>query len=106
MYRLLIAIIVTEAITEIVVKSELFFPFRAYLFEKGKTNEIFNWFHSLFDCGYCFSVWVGLFVSFFLFRENNFFIHDYIDWILIGLVIHRLSNVFHFLIDRLHGLDR
>jgi len=98
MIKFLLAIIITEAITEVVVKSELFFPFRGYLFEKGKTDKIFNWFHSLIDCGYCFSVWVGLFISFLLFRESNFFIHSYIDWIFIGLVVHRLSNVFHFLI--------
>ena len=106
MIKFLLAIIITEAITEIVVKSELFFPLRAHLFEKGKTNKIFNWFHSLLDCGYCFSVWVGLFTAFLLFRESSFLIHSYIDWIFIGVATHRLSNVFHFLIDRLRGLDR
>ena len=103
MYEFLIAIIITEAITEIIVKSELFFPFRACLFEKGKTNKIFNWFHSLVDCGYCFSVWVGLFTALLFFRESSFLMHKYVDWLFIGLVIHRLSNVFHFLVDKLRG---
>ena len=97
------AIIITEAITEVVVKSELFFPFRAYLFEKGKNNSFFKWFHSLIDCGYCFSVWAGLFISFIFFRESSFLMYKYIDWIFIGIVIHRLSNILHFLIDRVHG---
>jgi hypothetical protein len=102
MFKFLLAVIITEALTEIVVKSELFFPLREYLFERGKKNSFFNWFHSLVDCGYCFSVWMGWFTAFLLFRENLFLIH----WVFIGLAIHRLSNIFHFLIDRLHGLDR
>jgi uncharacterized membrane protein len=105
MIRFLLAVIITEAITELVVKSELFFPLREYLFEKGKKNSFFNRFHSLVDCGYCFSVWMGWFTAFLLFKENSFLIHSYVDWIFIGLVIHRLSNIFHFLIDKLHGLD-
>lgn len=106
MFRFLMAVIITEALTEIVVKSELFFPFRSYIFEKGKKNSFFNKLHSLIDCGYCFSVWMGWFTAFLLFRESSILIHGYVDWFFIGLIIHRLSNVFHFLVDRLHGLDR
>lgn len=95
------AVVITEALTEIVVKSELFFPLRRYLFEKGKKNKIFNWFHSLVDCGYCFSVWVGIFVSFLIFRNDLFLTHSYIDWVFMGIIIHRISNCFHFLIDRI-----
>lgn len=103
MFRFLIAVIITEAITEIVVKSELFFPLRAYLFDKGKKNLFFNKLHSLVDCGYCFSVWMGWLTAFLLFRESSILIHVYVDWFFIGLVLHRLSNGLHFLIDRLHG---
>jgi len=101
--KFLICIIITETITEITVKSELFFPLRSYLFKKGETNKLFNWLHSLIDCGYCFSVWVGLLTSLLFFRESSFLMYEYVDWVFIGLVIHRLSNVFHFLVDRLHG---
>lgn len=34
--KFLIGIIITEAVTEIVVKSELFFPLRAYLHKIGQ----------------------------------------------------------------------
>ena len=103
MFKFLMAIIITEAITEIVVKSELFFPFRKYVFEKGKNSSFFKWVHSLIDCGYCFSVWIGWFTAFLLFSGDSFLVNSYVDWFFIGLIIHRLSNIFHFLIDRLHG---
>ena len=106
MIKFFMAVIITEALTEIVVKSELLFPFRSYVFNRGKSNSFFTWIHSLVDCGYCFSVWMGWLTAFLLFGNNFVLIHTYVDWFFIGLVIHRLSNIFHFLIDRLHGLDR
>jgi len=88
--------ILIEAITQIVTKSELFEPIRKFFFDRRK-NKFFNWMHSLIDCGYCTSVWVGWFVviSFLFFKSmilNVFFI---------GIVLHRLSNILHFIIDRI-----
>ncbi len=90
-------IILTEAITQIITKSELFEPIRKFFFDRRK-NKFFNWMHSLLDCGYCTSVWVGWFVaiSFLFFKSmilNVFFI---------GIVLHRLSNILHFIIDRIN----
>lgn len=100
----IIAIILTEAITEIVVKSELFLPLRSKIFELGKNNKFFKWLHSLIDCGYCFSVWVGVFTSIFLLNGLHI-IHKYVDWFLLGIIIHRLSNLFHNIMDRIYNLD-
>jgi len=100
LFKILFFIVITEAITEVVVKSELFFPLRKWVFNRKK-NKVFEWLHSLLDCGYCFSVWVGWFVTLLLFvpNQNIVFISKYIDWVFIGLFIHRGSNLFHFIVD-------
>lgn len=94
---IIIAIIFTEAVTELCVKSDFFSPFREYLFNH-RSNKLFNFLHKLFDCGYCLSVWVG-FLSLFL----VYFINSWISFFIIGIIIHRLSNFFHFVIDRVRG---
>ena len=104
--KFVLAIILTEAITEIITKSELFNPLRALIFKLGKTSgfkgRLFDWLHSLLDCGYCFSVWAGVLIAF-LFLRDLHLIHCSVDWFFVGLVLHRLSNLFHNIMDRIHG---
>jgi len=100
----LLAVIVTEALTEIIVKSEFFSPLRAKIYKLGKENKFFDWLHQLLDCGYCFSVWAGALIAVLLFRDVGL-IHKSIDWFLVGLVLHRLSNLFHNIMDKIHGID-
>ena len=102
-FKLLVAIFITEAITELVVKSEIAEPFRKKSFELGKTNKFFGWLHKLLDCGYCFSVWAGYVVAILLFRDLNIFFNAGIDWVFLGLFLHRSSNILHNIIDRIHG---
>ena len=99
------AVICTEAVTEIVVKSEFFLPLRGKVFKLGQTNKFFDWLHRLLDCGYCFSVWAGVLFAALFFR-NIELVHTSIDWLLVGLVLHRLANLFHNTMDRVHGLDK
>jgi len=94
--KFLFAIIVVEAITNIITKSQFFSPVREFFFNRRK-NKLFNWAHSLLDCSYCLSVWVGLFVYICWFCFDSIFI----DVIFMGFVLHRMSNVLHFVIDRL-----
>lgn len=101
---LIVAVLLTEAVTEVVVKSELFFPFRAKVFELGKSNRFFKWFHSLIDCGYCFSVWAGTAMSILLLNDVHL-VSVYIDWFLFSLVVHRLSNLFHNVMDKIHDVE-
>ncbi|KKM86338.1 hypothetical protein LCGC14_1280070, partial [marine sediment metagenome] len=44
----------TEAVVELVIKSEFFAPVRRFASKLGP------WISKLFECGYCFSVWVAL----------------------------------------------
>jgi len=62
---LLLIVIATEAITEILVKSELFEPLRKYLFSRSVDSKVFKFFHDLLDCGYCTSVWIAFFLFIF-----------------------------------------
>jgi len=94
--RFIAAIIATEAITELVVKSEFFEPVRKWLFESE--SKTLNFIHRILDCGYCFSVWAGLLNILLLF----IFSCSITDFLIMTVVVHRLSNVFHFMIDRLN----
>jgi hypothetical protein len=100
----IIAVLITEAITEIVVKSELFLPVKSKIFELGKNNKFFERIHYLLDCGYCFSVWAGMFTSLLLLNDFSV-VNKYIDWFLLGIVVHRLSNLFHNIMDRIYNID-
>lgn len=101
--KFLLAIVFTEALTEIITKSEIFEPLRARIFKLGQDNRFFNWLHKLFDCGYCFSVWVGALVAILFFRDLNLF-NPYLDWFFVAIVLHRTSNLFHNTMDRIHGI--
>ena len=100
--KILLAIVLTEAITELVVKSEIFRPLRAKIFNLGQDNKFFNWLHNLLDCGYCFSVWVGWAVAFLFYQEYDL-VSPYVDWFIVGLFFHRTANLFHNIMDRIHG---
>ena len=102
LFKFIIAIIATEAITEIVTKSEIFSPLRGKVFKLGNNNKVFNWLHNLLDCGYCFSVWAGALIALLFFRDVNI-LHPVVDFIFLTLVLHRLSNLFHNFMDRVHG---
>ena len=93
---ILFAIILTEAITQLITKSELFKPIRKFFFKK-RENRFCSWIHDLLDCGYCTSVWVGLGVVACMLFVNNIVLNVFFA----GIVLHRLSNVLHFVIDRI-----
>lgn len=94
MYKILIAIIFTEAITELIVKSEFFYPVRKFFFESS--SNILKFIHKIIDCGYCFSVWSAIFTFIMFYIINNL----YFNYFIYCIVLHRLSNLFHFTIDR------
>ena len=95
--KFLLAIVVVEAITNIITKSQFFSPVKEFFFNRRK-NKLFNWIHELFDCGYCMSVWIGWFVYICWFCFDS----RIISIIFIGFALHRLANVLHFVIDRLN----
>jgi len=97
MIKYLLAIILIEALTELITKSEFFEPLKKFFFRK-KSNRFFNWIHSLLDCGYCTSVWIALFVVVVFILLDNF----YVNIFFYGIILHRLSNILHFVVDRIN----
>lgn len=98
--QILVIVICIEAITELAVKSEFFFPLRKYLFESN--SKILNYIHNVFDCGYCFSVWASMLIMTSIFIFNG----DFLWFCLYVIAMHRLSNMLHFIIDRLGMVKR
>jgi len=92
LFDMVLAVIATEAATNLITKSEFSIQFIKKPLFKWRHIKFFNFIHDLLDCGYCSSVWMAcIFALFFLTNSFNF--------VIIVLVIHRLSNVLHFIID-------
>ena len=89
----LLAVLCTEALTEIVVKSLLFEPVREKVFPSARVLR----------CGHCFSLWASALVcsvSVFFAFPHIMHPHRLVKLFLMMLVVHRLSNYLHMFIDR------
>ena len=97
MLRLLMTFVLlalcTEAISELVVKSEIFKPLREML------SKI-PFLKTLLSCGYCFSVWAAILVI--CITGFNFKVSSVtpVNYLLTTLAIHRLANIIHNVIDK------
>lgn len=91
--------LVTEAVTEIIVKSNIFIFIRDYLDKRSKESSFFEFFSELLACGHCTSVWVAFFVSLILTIGGVTLVNKYVDWFLLWMLTHRFSNLIHFFID-------
>ena len=61
--KFLLGIVLCELIVEVVVKSELFEPITG-VFKSRREKNIFFWYvGGLLDCGYCFSVYIGVLLA-------------------------------------------
>lgn len=101
-----LAVLLTEAVVEILAESALFDPLRQRLggedprqrSDRATLGEILVW------CGYCQSFWIGMGFSFLLglkFPGGHLPWPTWVDWpdwiqaLLMGVVVHRLSNLWH-----------
>jgi len=89
---MILAVIATEAATNLITKSEFAVRFIKEPLYKRRQVKFFSFIHDILDCGYCTSVWMG-FIFAILFLTNTFYFG------MVILSIHRLSNVLHFIID-------
>lgn len=84
--------IACEAITEIIGSSDVFKPLREYT-ESRKIPILSN----LLDCKYCLSVWISMIIVMAYFVIN---VHTcFIMYLIYVLVVHRLANLVHILMD-------
>ena len=92
--KIFMLILLTELLTELAVKSEIFKPVRE------KLSGVSPWLKELLSCGYCFSVWVA-FGGVFLTQISYPLVgNQWVDLGLTALVVHRLSNILHNVIDK------
>lgn len=95
--RFILAVILAEALTEILKEAVVLEPLRSPFRRWGKFNEFL-------ECGYCISVWVGWGVAF-LFRLQAGIAVEWwwLECLIAGLVVHRVSNVWHEAVVRWLG---
>lgn len=93
--KFIFAVLLTELLTELVIKSEITKPARDFIKSKG------SWLETLFSCGYCFSVWAAFGVAFLLGLAYNLTGWYWVDLTLTSLLIHRLSNYLHNFNDKI-----
>ncbi len=89
-----LAVILTELLTELVIKSVIFRPIR------DRIKNLGGYLSELFSCGYCFSFWAASGVVLLLGLAYNFTDYYLVDLTLTGLVVHRLSNYLHNFVDK------
>jgi hypothetical protein len=97
MYLILILIILVELTTELIIKSTIFLPIRVYFINKSKFLE------ELLTCGYCFSVWASMLWCIIFYITDNMpilVLNSLLNFGIIWLISHRLSNLLHGAIDR------
>ena len=92
--QVLLVVLLTELLTELVVKSEIFRPVRNVFSKLG------TWFGKLVSCGYCFSVWAAAAVV--LLTDTSYPLtgNHWLDLGLMALIVHRLANILHNIIDK------
>lgn len=93
--KLLLLIILAEAVTELICKAEILERPRSYVKSLG-------WFFDeLLSCYYCTSVWVGIILAQLYFVSDNVYILVFCS----GIVVHRLSNYVHLLFSILRDIQ-
>ena len=106
LFLLVTLALVVEGFTELIIKSKLFSKFRSGV------SQISPFFDNLFSCGNCFSYWAtALLLSGINFYKGlplvltDVFLLDFVFSL---FIIQRISNVLHFIFDRLDKtyLDR
>jgi hypothetical protein len=95
--KLIVAVILTEALAEILVASRLFRGFRRWIKARLPDGNLLRYF---VKCGYCASVWCGVGVAYLLQIDGLVPSLGWGEPLIWGLVIHRASNVLHEGISR------
>ena len=92
---LIVAILVNEALVELLSKSVFFFWVRKYL--DSKSFLFFKFFSRVINCPFCCSVWTSAFLSTLVFSFSNPVLinNKVVDFFLFWLFCFRSSNYIH-----------
>lgn len=88
----ILAIIAIEAVTEIIVSSQIAEPLRAWCYYNS------SFLHKLVNCGYCTSVWISVLVSISILGLTGLPVS--VECVILTFALHRLSNVWHEFVVR------
>jgi len=91
MIALLFIIIAVEAITEIIVASDVFLELRGWF--SRQENVVLHFISRLITCGYCCSVWVAGMIAWCV--PLSLTGYWYMDIIIKWYAVHRMANWFH-----------
>ena len=94
LFYLFCVVVATEAVTELAIKSQIFLPLRRFLSSKSQFMQ------ELLSCGYCFSVWVATAAVLSVGISIPLSEWGIVNYGISILVVHRLSNVLHNVIDK------
>jgi hypothetical protein len=98
-FILILLVLNIEAVTNILSKSEIFKPLRAFLFNHS-SNRVMRFLHDLLDCPYCTSVWVSLFYITMLYLVEVYALSSVFVFVMLVIAFHRMANILHHIIDR------
>lgn len=83
------AVVLTEALTELIIGAELLEPVKIRIMRLGK------FFETLLTCGYCMSVWVGVGMAYLFRLRIGLPVAGWVEPLILGLFLHRASNLWH-----------
>jgi len=95
--KIIVAVILVEAIVEIATTAEIFEGFRGWFDGEGDEPTKLGTFAR---CGYCQSVWAAWMVAYLLNLEGVFTGLAWGEPLVWGLLIHRASNIWHETVSR------
>lgn len=112
LFRFLLLVVFTEAVTEILVAAKITDGFRAFVFRRAlpevpeghhetKTlpvgSRYWRFINDLLSCGYCTSVWVSMGAALFApwWLATGYWCGWVINWLVMVFVLHRCSNFLH-----------
>lgn len=90
----ILGIICTEAITELVVHSQIFSKIRDIAESFGEYGKM------LFNCGYCFSIWSAALCAYTIAPLTIPHANRYVNLLVWTIVFHRLSNFLNDFVDK------
>lgn len=105
--QIILLALATERAVELIVDSKIFdgprnyirrwaLPDVPYSSTYGRLKLMLDY---LVHCGYCVSVWVG---GFFALFAPSIFSNTFINWLVLLLVLHGLSNLYHVIFQLIY----
>jgi len=99
LYFFVLVSLLIESLTSLLLKADILNRPRNFLIERS------SFLQELLSCGYCFSFWISLFLLSLVYLSRQeiplaiTFI-PFIDFFLNVIIFHRLSNIWHGMIDK------